>query len=172
MPAVIDRFRSPAVIARFRRRDHRNADRAIGALAGGALMAGAWFFFDRQQGARRRHVARDRAAAMARARKREAARKARYAEGVAQGMAYRASQAATSSDADLPQPDDVTLARKVETEIFRPADAPKGQVDVNVDHGVVFLRGTLDDADRAEDLVAAAGKVSGVREVKNLIQTR
>jgi osmotically-inducible protein OsmY len=162
----------PAVIDRFTRRDHRDADRATGALAGAALVAGAWFFLDPQQGARRRHAARDRTAAMLRARKREAVRKARYAEGVAQGMAYRAGQAVTSPDADQPQPDDVTLARKVETEIFRPADAPKGQVDVNVDDGVVFLRGTLDDPDKAEDLAAAAGKVGGVREVRNLIQTR
>jgi hypothetical protein len=33
----------------------------------------------------------------------------------------------------------------VETEVFRPADAPKGKVDVNVANGVVELRGGIDD---------------------------
>ena len=37
--------------------------------------------------------------------------------------------------------DDATLAHKVETELFRPADAPKSQVSVNVNDGVVELRG-------------------------------
>ncbi len=145
-------------IKALRRRDHRATDRATGALAGSALVAGAWFFLDPHNGARRRHVARDRAAALVRARKRDAGRKARYAAGVAQGAAYRAGRAA-SSGPEPPRPDDVTLARKVETEIFRPADAPKGAVDVNVDDGVVFLRGTLDDKDKAEQLAAAAERV-------------
>ncbi len=39
--------------------------------------------------------------------------------------------------------DDVTLTRKVETEIFRPQGAPKGKVDVNAVEGVVWLRGEV-----------------------------
>ena len=39
--------------------------------------------------------------------------------------------------------DDVTLTRKVETEIFRPKGAPKGKVDVNAVDGVVWLRGEV-----------------------------
>ena len=38
----------------------------------------------------------------------------------------------------------MTLARKVESEIFRAADAPKGAVSVNAENGVVFLRGEVD----------------------------
>ena len=41
--------------------------------------------------------------------------------------------------------DDVTLARKVETEIFRAPDAPKGDVSVDVQAGVANLRGVVDD---------------------------
>jgi osmotically-inducible protein OsmY len=66
--------------------------------------------------------------------------------------------------------DDVTLARKVETHIFRPADAPKGDVDVNAEFGVVFLRGQVDSADQAESLEVAARGVEGVKDVKNLLK--
>jgi hypothetical protein len=64
--------------------------------------------------------------------------------------------------------DDVTLARKVETEIFRDPDAPKGRVSVNTESGVVFLRGAV-DARQAHELGEAASKVDGVERVENLL---
>jgi osmotically-inducible protein OsmY len=67
--------------------------------------------------------------------------------------------------------DDVTLARKVESELFRPADAPKGQVSVNVNDGVVELRGELPDQKQIDELGANAKKVDGVRDVRNLLHT-
>jgi osmotically-inducible protein OsmY len=66
-------------------------------------------------------------------------------------------------------PDDVTLARKVETEIFRSADAPKGTVSLNAENGVVFLRGVVDGREWIDRLGADAGKVEGVKEVRNLL---
>ena len=67
--------------------------------------------------------------------------------------------------------DDVTLARKVETELFRPADAPKGQVSVNVNDGVVELRGELPDQTQIDELGESARKIGGVRDVRNLLHT-
>jgi osmotically-inducible protein OsmY len=64
--------------------------------------------------------------------------------------------------------DDVSLARKVETHIFRPHDAPKGDISVDVDAGVVYLRGVADDRWR-ERLGAEALQVPGVTGVKNLL---
>jgi len=68
-----------------------------------------------------------------------------------------------------PEVDDVTLARKVETEIFRPADVPKGKIDVNAQNGVVQLRGEADTSEMIARLVKQARKVRGVREVENLL---
>jgi osmotically-inducible protein OsmY len=65
--------------------------------------------------------------------------------------------------------DDVTLARKVETEIFRDADAPKGQVSVDVQAGVVYLRGVIADDAWIERLADGAKKIDGVKGVKNLL---
>jgi osmotically-inducible protein OsmY len=73
-----------------------------------------------------------------------------------------------SSTGDLNDP---ALARKVESEIFRPADAPKGDVNVDVVGAVVFLRGQVDDEQRIKSLGKAAGKVDGVRGVENLLHT-
>src|SRR4051812_4426343 len=56
-------------------------------------------------------------------------------------QAKGAAQTVTPSGTRLEQPDDVTLARKVETEIFRAADAPKGSVSVDVQAGVAHPRG-------------------------------
>jgi osmotically-inducible protein OsmY len=132
-------------------------------LFGGAVGAAAVYFLDPDQGTRRRHVARDKARSYARQGADEAQRKAHYAEGVARGAAHPGDQ---TQPGEL---DDVTLARKVESEIFRGADAPKGQVDVNAEDGVVYLRGQLDDPSQSEALAEAAQNVPGVRAVKNLI---
>jgi osmotically-inducible protein OsmY len=67
--------------------------------------------------------------------------------------------------------DDVTLARKVETELFRPADAPKGAVSVNVNDGVVELRGELPDQQQIDELGESARKIGGVKDVRNLLHT-
>jgi osmotically-inducible protein OsmY len=83
------------------------------------------------------------------------------------GKSKAAVNAVTPSS--TPDYDDVTLARKVETEIFRDADAPKGDVNVNVEHGVVFLRGTVKTVELMKELEAKARKVDGVDEVNNLL---
>ena len=67
--------------------------------------------------------------------------------------------------------DDVTLARKVETELFRPADVPKGAISVNVNDGVVELRGELPDQGQIDELGDTARKIDGVKDVRNLLHT-
>jgi osmotically-inducible protein OsmY len=67
--------------------------------------------------------------------------------------------------------DDVTLARKVETEIFRPADVPKGSISVNVNDGVVELRGEIADQKQIDELGETAKNVDGVKDVRNLLHT-
>ena len=91
-------------------------------------------------------------------------------------MASSARQAAGKARGAAPTmpgsgetPDDVTLARKVETEIFRPADAPKGSVSVNAENGVVFLRGQVERPELVESLEARVRKVRGVKGIENLL---
>src|SRR5688572_6268528 len=130
-----------------------------------ALGAALAYFFDPQNGRRRRNVTRDRLAAFFRrgARKTERAGRAVAAE------AHGLKQKATPLREEQKDFDDVTLARKVETELFRPAGAPKGSVNVNVENGVVYLRGEVEQPDLIEDLEKRARKIQGVREVENLL---
>jgi hypothetical protein len=65
--------------------------------------------------------------------------------------------------------DDVTLARKVETEIFRPKGAPKGKVDVNAVDGVVWLRGEVKNESQRESLEATVRAIPEVDDVQNLL---
>jgi osmotically-inducible protein OsmY len=131
-----------------------------------AAIAALTYFFDPQNGARRRNVTRDRALALFRQGGRKAGRAGRAATSQAYGLKQKATHLKEESK---PEPDDVTLARKVESEIFRDADVPKGKINVNAEDGVVFLRGEVADADLIADLEKAARKVQGVREVENLL---
>ena len=88
-----------------------------------------------------------------------------YAAGTATGAAKRATGAGAGTDSLT----DVALARKVESTIFRPEDAPKGRVSVNAEDSVVFLRGEVETQDQIEMLVRGAEHVEGVREVRNLM---
>jgi osmotically-inducible protein OsmY len=128
-----------------------------------ALGAALMYFFDPQQGRRRRNMARDRVLAFFRNRGREAAR-AVSAE--AHGLKEKATH---RQEEPKPGMDDATLAAKVQTEIFREADAPKGSVNVNVENGVVYLRGEVQQPELIDDLVARARKVQGVQDVENLL---
>jgi osmotically-inducible protein OsmY len=108
-------------------------------VVAGAIGAAVAFFFDPQNGKRRRKMTVGRIAAFFRRR------------------------------GPKPQPDDVTLARKVETEIFRDADVPKGQINVNAENGVVYLRGEVNQPEMIEDLEEKTRNVQGVLEVENLL---
>jgi osmotically-inducible protein OsmY len=131
------------------------------ALAG-AIGAALAYFFDPDNGRRRRKIAVDKTGKLAR----KAGQQAQGLAAQAQGLKEKATH---PSEQEKPQPDDVTLARKVESEIFRDADVPKGQINVNVEDGVVYLRGELEQRDLIDDLEAQARKVQGVLGVENLL---
>jgi osmotically-inducible protein OsmY len=130
-----------------------------------ALGAALTYFFDQQNGRLRRNMARDRVLGFFRRRRREAARAGR---GVA-AEAYGLKQKATHLREQPKTFDDQTLKAKIESEVFRPADAPKGDVDVNVERGVVYLRGQVERPEVIEELEERVRSVQGVSEVENLL---
>lgn len=134
-------------------------------LFGAGVGAATTYFADPQSGRRRRSMARDRGLAFVR-------RTSGRAEQVGRGVAADA-QGVTEKlqhTAEAPKDfDDATLARKVETEIFREPDVPKGQIDVNAADGVVSLRGEVESAEMIEQLVERTRNVQGVQGVENLL---
>jgi osmotically-inducible protein OsmY len=132
---------------------------------GGGLGAVLAYFFDPDNGTRRRHLAGDRTAAFFRAGGRRAARAGR---GVA-AKAYGVSQKAQHLKEEPKDFDDATLAAKIRSEVVRGADLSKGQINVNVQDAVVQLRGEIPRPELIEDLVEQTRKVQGVRDVENLL---
>src|SRR4051794_35025072 len=130
------------------------------ALAG-AIGAALAYFFDPDNGRKRRKDAIMRAGKAFR----QTGQKGQGVAAQAKGLKEKATHL---KEQEKPQPDDVTLARKVESEIFRDAEVPKGQINVNAEDGVVFLRGEV-QPDLIEDLAAKARDVQGVRGVENLL---
>ena len=152
---------------------HRAPDRlhvpsALAAATASGIAAGVLleYFLDPAAGKRRRHIARDRALSRVRRGERRIVKRARRAESHAFGVARRTLRARRSLPEQL---DDLTLAQKVQSELFRRAGTGKAHISVNAEDGVVFLRGTLEHDEEIERLGEAARAITGVREVENLL---
>jgi BON domain len=137
---------------------------AAGGMTVGALLA---YFLDPKSGRRRRHTARDRATSRLRRGGRRAAARARRAQSHAVGIARRSRNAARPRHRE--PLDDITLARKVESELYRRARVPKGHISINAEDGFVFLRGVLDRQHDIERVERTTRQIEGVRDVENLI---
>ena len=132
---------------------------------GTAVGAAAVYFLDPVTGRRRRKQTADQATGKAR----RGWRRGQRAGRAAAAEAYGVTQKLQHREEEPKKFDDATLARKVETEIFRDPDVPKGQINVNAQEGVVQLRGEVPDPDMINDLVEKTRNVQGVREVENLL---
>jgi osmotically-inducible protein OsmY len=139
-------------------------------LFGAAIGAAAAWFLDQNDGARRRNMVRDKTAKYMRKGKAEAVRKASYTGGTIKGKATAAAPG-TGREPAGERLNDPALKAKIESEIFRDPDAPKGQVSVSVEDGIAYLRGEVRDPETIEGLREAAAKVDGVRGVESLLST-
>ena len=131
---------------------------------GGALAA---FFLDPVSGRRRRAMLAMRVPGILRRRGREAVRLGRRITADAYGLKQRATH--RRSEPKTGVLNDPALARKVETEIFRGPDVPKGSINVQAHDGVVELRGEVPRAELIQELVERARSVPEVQDVENLL---
>ena len=95
-------------------------------------------------------------------------RRADQAEG-ADAQAWPSTPA--PAPAPAPAADDVTLTHKTQSESFRDAEAPKGDVSVDAQTGVAHLRGTVEDDQSIDRVADDAKKVDGVKGVENVLQS-
>jgi hypothetical protein len=133
----------------------------IGALGGAA----AAFLFDPQRGRTRRIQLGDRTAALARDLGRGLERRQRAVTSTLAGKA----EAARHAGEEGPLPNDEALAAKVETELFRDPEVPKGGININVEQGRVVLRGEVPDDAMRRKLEKSAASIPGVWDVENLL---
>ena len=135
-------------------------------IAGAGLGAGLAYFFDPDSGTRRRAEARDRLRGSFR-------RRGRALDGLAGGARAQAFGLVQKVKHRREQPkdelDDATLAQKVESQVFRDVDVPKGRINVNAEDGVVLLRGEVERPELIQELEEKTRSVQGVKGVENLL---
>jgi osmotically-inducible protein OsmY len=136
----------------------------LAAAVGGAALA---YFMDPQNGRRRRHVTRDRALSLAKHGSRRGRKLLHHVSSDARGYVERIRHSGDSTE----ELDDATLVDKVESIVFRDRDVPKGQININAEKGVVFLRGQVEEPELVRSLEDRVRKVGGVRDVQNLLHT-
>jgi gas vesicle protein len=66
-------------------------------------------------------------------------------------------------------PDDLTLRDRVESEVLRDPELPKGDINFDVNSGIVTIRGAVDNAFSISTIEKAVFKVPGVSGVENLL---
>ena len=134
----------------------------IGAAAGVVFA----YLFDPERGHRRRRLARDRTTSAGRHSAGRLTRRGRavalQALGHTRGAFHRLRPPAKEFD-------DVALAHKVESVLFRDPRVPKGQMSINAESGVVFLRGQLESTELIRSIAESARKIPDVGEVVNLL---
>ncbi|HUP32824.1 MAG TPA: BON domain-containing protein [Gaiellaceae bacterium] len=156
------------MIAARRKRARPRRLSAGGVFSAGAVGGGlAAYFFDPAGGRRRRHLARDRTAGMLRRGARSSARAVRTRAAVmlghSRGLVHRLRPLG-------PEPlDDVELAHKVESILFRDPAVPKGRLNINAEKGTIFLRGQVDSPELVSELEHRVREIAGVHDVENLL---
>lgn len=134
---------------------------AVSAVAG-AVMALA---FDPERGRGRRIQTMDRAAGTLRRTGRAARRAGRMVGATAAGLGARATHLASGSAPE----NDATLAHKVQSELFRDPEIPKGRININAEKGCIVLRGVADSPAQIEMIELRVRDIGGVQDVRNLL---
>lgn len=152
----------------FTRHKHRSSLRtvapwAIGGLMGGALLT---WYLDPDRGARRRNVTKDKVVSIVRRGGTDVGRFGRKLGSDAYGWSQKVLHPGLTQDEPA---NDAVLAHKVESELFRSRDVPKGRINVNAQEGKVVLRGELDRPEQIREMVDAVGRIPGVKAVENLL---
>jgi osmotically-inducible protein OsmY len=135
-------------------------------VAPAALGAGLMFFLDPARGERRRNMTMDRLGALFRRLGSQTEKKVKFVGGHAYGIV----QETVPHRRDNPDPDDLTLRDRVETEIFRDRETSRERINVDVvEHGIVELRGELPHQEDIDDLIDRVKSIPDVREVHSYL---
>ncbi|HET8572041.1 MAG TPA: BON domain-containing protein [Candidatus Limnocylindria bacterium] len=135
------------------------------ALLGAAAGAVAAYLLDPERGKRRRAVLVD----QARARMRDVGTAVERGSRRAGTQAFSISQQVAHRNGGNGRLNDSGLSDKVETELFADPSIPQGKININVEEGVVVLRGEVDNPGQREELIHKAEAIAGVVRVDSLL---
>ncbi|MGH2559249.1 MAG: BON domain-containing protein [Thermomicrobiales bacterium] len=132
--------------------------------AGGVAGAGLMYVLDPATGRRRRSQARDRSAGALRHSWRRMERAGRRGAAGGYGVYRKALFAWRPAE---PAANDQMLTDRVLSIVYRDRAIPHGHLNVNVEDGVVVLRGQFDQPDDIQRVENDVRKVPGVKGVKS-----
>jgi hypothetical protein len=163
--SISTQIRKQTKLAR-KRMPRRSSPTRVSILTGAAVGAAAAYFFDPERGRTRRALFADWAGSQTRrgwrALNQLSARTSNSAAAFPQRMVQLRSM--------RPRPaDDLTLRDRVESEVFRNPDLPKDRINLDVQTGVVTIRGQVENAYQIANVEKAVLKVPGVAGVENLL---
>lgn len=130
----------------------------------GLIGAAAAYFLDPTAGSQRRNAMGGRLTSLFRRGGQQIQSQVQSVGGQAQGFAQ-----ATSAPPDNPNPDDLTLRDRVESEIFRNTETSRENINVNVVDGVVTVRGELPSQQEIDGLVQQIKSIRNVKGVTNFL---
>ena len=157
----------PRMSVSVRQRRSQDSRRTAGLyFAAGLGGAMTMYFFDPERGRRRRHMFRDRVFARMRRLTRGITRVWRGAAAETYGVSHKIVHLVPRA---TEVPDDETLCQRVESQLFRDRQIPKGNLNISCEHGMVILRGELDSIGDIAHIEDRVRRVSGVRGVQNLL---
>lgn len=136
-------------------------------VIGGAIGAGVTYFLDPELGPGRRARLQSQFGATLSRGKREFARAARQLQGRAQGAVVQLQAAGAPA-----REDDLTLLSRVESVLHAVPGFPRSTVEAEVVDSRLILRGEVDSADQAREIVQAASQVRNIAAVESLLQVR
>jgi gas vesicle protein len=135
------------------------------AFLGAAAGAAAAYLLDPERGRSRRARLLDQAGARMRAVSTAVERGSRRAG----TQAFSISQQVAHRGGGNGRLNDSGLSDKVETELFADPAIPQGKININVEEGVVVLRGEVDNPGQREELIHKAEAIAGVVRVDSLL---
>ena len=138
---------------------------AIG-IIGAAMGAATAFLLDPARGRARRAALLDQGGATVRRGQRSLGRTVKRLQS---GLTARAAASRAAGALSTAPIDDVTLNDRVRSIVFRESGVAKDGLNVNVERGIVVLRGEVPDEDARQALVAAVEKIDGVWSVRDLL---
>lgn len=130
-------------------------------LTAGIIGAALAYFLDPNTGTRRRNITRDKLMSLLGRTKQTASQQVTRASGTAFGIV----QERVPQPRDNPNPDDTTLRDRVESEIFRDPQTSREHINVNVEDGIVVVRGEQPTQAAIDALVS---RIQGIPDVKGV----
>jgi hypothetical protein len=164
MPDLKLGIKNPAREAQKRVPRRSRGGRLGAAIFGGLAGAAIFYLLDPDRGRARRAKLGDRLAGAVRRGQTQLTR----LSGRLASQGYGTSQRITHIWSGPPV-DEVALKQRVESEIFRDPQVPKGDINLDVRGGVVVIRGQVKRPEQIEVLERDVRRVPGVTRVENLL---